>query len=408
MRASTVFAIALSLLVGLAAAAGAKYAGLFDKKTPPAPEKVPPVRVLVAKTNLFEDLTVTSDQVGIREIRPEEQEFLQSKFGTNWRDRLMPALVTAAHMRTPRQNILADQILFRDFFNESNLPETLSSRLEPGNRAVNVSMPKDKAGGGVIRVGEFVDVLLTTKVSDGDREVVRTACIARGCKIIMKRNNLWQVSAMDPDDKPLNFTLQANAYRAALIEYAQSYGQLSLQPTLPPTKTNGSFSDPTSQEYSTEDKRVEDIQKGAITVTDADLMRIFKITAPLPKPQPLPRPLVVTTHYAGVQKAGTSVAPASAQSPPNAFLFPKGYVPPVNGSGQPTGSDSPAAQAPEMGVGGFTGGATAQPNGGNGTGASDGKVQSAGYTFSLPNATGKECATCGANKKDTSPVVGKP
>ena len=32
----------------------------------------------------------------------------------------------------------------------------------------------------------------------------------------------------DPDDKPMNFTLQANPYRAALIEYAQTHGQLSL------------------------------------------------------------------------------------------------------------------------------------------------------------------------------------
>ena len=98
MRASTVFALALALLIGLAAAAGAKYAGLFDKKTPAPEQPPPPYKVLVAKTNLFEDMTVTADQVMVRDLLASEQDAMQAQFGAEWKEKLMPALVTAAHI----------------------------------------------------------------------------------------------------------------------------------------------------------------------------------------------------------------------------------------------------------------------------------------------------------------------
>ena len=179
MRASTVFAIALSLLIALAAAAGAKYAGLFDKKAPPpAGGKPAPVKVLVATVNLYEDVTVLANQVMVRDIRPEEQKALEEKFGKDeWKSKLMPAMVTAANLRIARFNIDADRILLRDYFFDSNLPQGLPDHLSKGTRAVNVSVPKQRAVGGAIRLGDYVDVLLTTKVWDTNkqREELKTA-----------------------------------------------------------------------------------------------------------------------------------------------------------------------------------------------------------------------------------------
>ncbi len=170
MRASTVFALALALLIGLAAAAGAKYAGLFDKKAPATEQPPPPYKILVAKLNLFEDMTVTTDQVMVRDLSPEDQEYMQNKFGSKWKDKLMPALTTAAHMRVARHHIPADRPLFRDDFIDQNLPDELSKRLEPNTRAVNVEVIKQRAAGGTLRVGEYADVLLTTEIGYGDQK----------------------------------------------------------------------------------------------------------------------------------------------------------------------------------------------------------------------------------------------
>lgn len=382
MRASTVFAIALSLLIALAAAAGAKYAGLFDKKPAPPPgEKPPPLKVLVAGVNLYEDVAVLAEQVMVRDIRPEEEKSLKEKYGDNWTSKLMPSFVNAAHLRVSKFNIPADAILLKEYFSDSTLPQALWERLEKNTRAVNVTVSKEDAAGGAIRLGEYVDVLLTTKVWNPvtEKEETRTAIIARACKVIMKRNNPWTVMAADPDDKPLNFTLQANAYRAALIKYAMNYGQLSLQPVIKPEKISTSFSDPNSKEYANEDQRVEEILRGELTIGDKDLVRIFQLPPP-PAKVPPPQPTVVH-HIAGVADAGKTV-----------FYTP---VTPAAGSTPPATTTPPTDAQPK--------GPAVPPPGGGGMGAAA-PASDAGYAFRMPSATGKPdgkggCATCDEQKK---------
>ena len=368
MRASSVFILALALLVGLAVAAGAKSAGLFDKKAPPpATEKPAPLKVLVAKTPLFEDVIATVDSVRVRDLQPEEEAQLIERYGKNWKEKAMPPSVSAAHLRLVKQNIPAEAILFRDQFAEAGLPERITTQLEPNTRAVNVSVSKDKAAGGVLRVGEYVDVLLTTKVGSGGQEELRTACVARGCKVMMKRNVPWNVMAVDPDDKQMHFTLQANAYRAALIDFAQTHGQISLMPVSAPLKTGtNTFSDPSSREYATEDQRVDDVVRGTRTIGNEDLARIFQLTAP-PGRLPPPPPLRVQ-HLSGVSPAGETILPGATQ--------PAAPVQPAGGS-----SDAPS-DAPPAGA--------AVPKGDPRT----------GYTFRLPSATGDSgCKDCDEAKK---------
>ena len=105
MRASTVFALALALLIGLAAAAGAKYAGLFDKKVQAAELPPPLQKILVAKLNLFEDMTVTADQVMVRELTADEQEQLLGKWG-EMEGQADARTDDGSHMRVARRHIL--------------------------------------------------------------------------------------------------------------------------------------------------------------------------------------------------------------------------------------------------------------------------------------------------------------
>jgi Flp pilus assembly protein CpaB len=359
MKASTLFALTLALLLGLGAAATARYAGLFDKKQPPPAEPPEPApKVLVAGVPLFENITVTSQMVTVMTLSSAED---IKKYKQN-PDRYLPAAPSAAHLRIPNHTIAANSILMKSDFKEATMPESLSSRLAPGYRAVNVSVMKDKAAGGVIQVDEYVDVFLTAKIcvdATCKNPVSRTACIAKGCKVVMKRGTLWPMWGNDPEGKPIPFTLEVNPYRAALIEYANGVGQLALIPSQPPAKKGPPFSEPTSREYADEDMRVEKMNSGELTVGAPDLHRIFGM-----RPVPPPPPPMRITHIEGTRPVAQSEFPrqGGAQGAPQ---------------GAPQGMPSGAA------------GGGVQPAGGMGGG--------------FAPKDDKECKTCGGKKEE--PVV---
>jgi len=341
MKASTLFAITVSLLLGLGAVAGARYAGLFDKKDVPMPAKEPPIRVLVAAANLFRGVTVTADQVAVVEVPSESPQYGQYK-----RDQIkfVPPRAAAAAFRVPLRNIEANTPLTKELFEEIDLPGAISERLGKGMKAVNVSVQKGNAAGGVIRTGEYVDVMLTTDINyRGEKftDSLKTACIARGCKVIMKRNTIWTPLAADPDGKPVNFTLEANPYRALLIQFASNRGTLSLLPTAAPVSSGGtgSFSDLDSTEYGGEQDRVDATNRGDQTVSSRDLIRIFGLIPPPPVvAAPPPPPPVVTRNI-----SGTEFAPSKLFTTDGA---PLGTAPPGSTADSVMRGSRPAQPAP--------------------------------------------------------------
>ena len=54
--------------------------------------------------------------------------------------------------------------------------------------------------------------------------------MAPSVRVVAKRNTLWPVFAPLPEGKPLQFTLEVNPYRAALIDYVSTRGNLLLTP----------------------------------------------------------------------------------------------------------------------------------------------------------------------------------
>lgn len=316
MRASTLFAITLSVLLGLGAVAGARYAGLFDKAEPPpqAVEKDPTIRVLVPVHTLTEGFAVKPESVVIRELKLTGEDAKRFREDQNrFMSKYITGSVNAITMRIPKRTILADTPLLREYFEEPSLPPRIQERLEPGMRAVNVSVNKAKAAGGGIGVGDYVEVWLTSKLAlqDGksSKPTVLSACLAKPCKVIAKRNTLWPLLAADPDDKPIPFTLQANPYRAALIEFAAQQGEITLRPTEPPAmRGTGVYADLNSPEYLDEDKRVSQILNSTYTIGDKDLMRVFNIKPPTPEPPP-PPPIVTRRWFGG------SMAPPALYAP---------------------------------------------------------------------------------------------
>jgi Flp pilus assembly protein CpaB len=322
MRASTLFALSVALVLGLGAAAGAKYLGFFKEKAEAntlvekPPEKPAPTMVLVAATNLFKGITVTQREVKLRELRKDEE----ADYITNRKDYL-PAIVTSANFRIPTENIPADAPLRSKAFEPQEFG-SLSTRIDPYMRAVNVSVKKDNAVGGLIQTGERVDVFITSKITDGSdaQPFQRTALLIRDVKVVAKRDSLMTVLAQNPDDKPLHFTLQTNPYRAALLSYAATHGQISLVPRpkprsmmmgepAAPKEGMPNFSDPDSKEYRDENERVAQIEKGEYSVGTFDLARVFQLPEIVqPKPiETMPPPSLRVVTIKGVEQSGETI-----------------------------------------------------------------------------------------------------
>ncbi|HEV3205061.1 MAG TPA: Flp pilus assembly protein CpaB, partial [Gemmataceae bacterium] len=231
MRASTFFALFIAILLGLAALAAARYFGWLQTTTttvvqrdvPPKPEYP---KVLVAKKNLYEGIAMTSADVQVRELTKAEYE---NEYKNN-PDRYLPPTVEAAVLRVMNTNLGAGHILLKEHLDPQGIPPGLPERITPKMLAINVSIPKERAAGGLIRKDDYVDVFMTTAIS-GDKNnplaTSKTACIANNLCVILKRDNLWTMLVPVPENKPLQFTLEANPYRAALIDYAKDKGLLT-------------------------------------------------------------------------------------------------------------------------------------------------------------------------------------
>jgi Flp pilus assembly protein CpaB len=303
MRASTLFALTVAILLGLASAVTLKVTGFFDK--PGATQQVaepkrPDVNVLVSGRNLFKGNLIDAPWVGVRPLRADEMKHYEVH-----KEDYLPATPAAVTFRVAAKNIEADKPILRSDLEELALPGKLSERLQPNTRAVNVAVMKDESAGGLIQVGEWVDVMLTTTVQHNDGDAVtKTAGIAHQLRVVAKRNGLYNVFAPLPDDKPVNYTLEANPYRAALIEYCKTKGTLSLEPVPASDQKaleevrKAAFADmdkgfqqvsykapfpANSVEYQDEETRIDSVIKGDMNLGTSDLVRIFGIrTTPPP------------------------------------------------------------------------------------------------------------------------------
>ena len=298
MRASTLFILTLCVLVGLGVAIAAKMAGYFNP--PPAAvvegaKKAKEVMVLAAARNIFGGDMIDPATVRVRALRLEEMDHYQTH-----KDEYLPPTVQTVYLRIANKNIVADQPILKDHLKDMAKPDSLDARLVPQMRAINVAMSKDQAAGGLIQVGDWVDVLLTSTIETAkDSTTTRTACIAPRVRVIAKRNSLWPVFAPLPDDKPVHFTLEVNPYRAALVEFTRNKGMLVLSP-LPATEQRKlealraeMFKNPDAApalqfistddpEGSQEEARVDGLLKGHMSVSEGDLIRIFGLSTVAP------------------------------------------------------------------------------------------------------------------------------
>jgi Flp pilus assembly protein CpaB len=283
--------------------------------------------VLVAKTSVYEGMTATPSEVIVREATAAERAELKAN-----PTKYLPPTVEAATLRVAARHIFVGELLQKEHFLDPAIPDSPTKRLEPGMRSVNVVLPKERAAGGLIRVGEYVDVFFTTAIcADAKCANYRTATapLALGLKVVIKRDSLWNIMRADPENKPVSFTLQANAYRAALIEMAKTKGLLTLVPAGSSAKERMS---PASARI--EDARAAAFLAGEAIVSDEDLQRIFNL-----QPVQTPEPPLATEHYNGLQYVGKKV-----HEQPNRNQTAQGYSFRTPGQTPSTGGPSSGIQ----------------------------------------------------------------
>ena len=286
MRASTLLGLAIALMLGVVVVGGVKYSGILAPKPAPVVPKIEPVLVLAAKRNLYKGLAATINDAGVRAATREELDFVQKN-----PDKLFPKNPEATNQRILKRNVGADEILLKEYFEEIVLPDDVSKRLEEVSkrlgiqmRTVDIEVPKDRAAAGLLRVGEHVDVLLTSKIltdPSGGPARTGTAPIAKDLEIIVKRDALIQFLAPVPKDDPVSYIVAADPYRAALIEYSKSKGLLTLVASPP------GVPGPNAEEQKIEEIRVNAFLRGKLSVSESDLERIFHLPQLLPKQPPI-------------------------------------------------------------------------------------------------------------------------
>ncbi len=367
MRPTTILAAIIAVVVGLLAVVLVRWAkpewfGIQSGQAQAQQEQTRPP-ILVAARNIYAGKCITEEDVRVRQERPNERELYAKQ-------RLLPAYVPAAVGRVAIKPIPADQPITEDALEPlETYKEQLAERVTPGMRAVNLQLPLTESGGGLIRVGDYVDVLIkTTAEASHDCLSPADLCrlglpattegiLVRDTRVIVRRNVLW------PNCRPYsmcvtNFIVETNPYRAALLEYAKDRGLITLIPISDVERKlelenrrqafledKGVFptrlvtmtaqeilqyeaelaklpaDDPkryltyhlgSSEEYRLENFRVRDVLRGQRMITDQDLARVLDLRLRQP---PAPPPPTTVQRVVGVKPGEPHVFPTAVPAP---------------------------------------------------------------------------------------------
>lgn len=350
MKASTLFAATIAILLALGLALGAKSLGLFNGYNHPTPPSngvhVEQPRVLVAKLPLPEGIIVTPDMVEVRELRGDvERRNYEASM-----DKYLPPDPYSIIRSSPKMEIKPGTVLKKEDFYTS-IPDGVSKRLRQGMVGAHLTLPLDRVAGGTIQVNEPVNVILTAKMCAGlDCEYTqeRSGCIARQCRVIMKRDNLYSELKVNPS--VISYELEANPYRAALIEYAARHGEITLQPV--PIEDKGSWKGVLSYENGStslpppppvlpnENQKIKDVLEGKLTIGPEELAEALNLGR-----APIHREAVMIKNWININQVTSTTFPMPRD--PNANGGGWTFLPPsAIGVGTGVGAGTASKPAP--------------------------------------------------------------
>jgi Flp pilus assembly protein CpaB len=340
MRGSLLAVVAVAVIAGLGVVAAVRSLGFLTpavagptQPPPPAPTPPPapppPPQVVVAKLHMFAGDTVDPENVVVRPLRPEELK----DYEANKAD-YVGSVPAVTYFRYLAKDVVADTPVKKADLEAPKKPDALNVRLPEGTRAVDLPLARELAAGGMIAVGDWVDVYILTDVArtDNPARVPQNGVLVQSAPVVAKRSTLFFPYTSLPAG-PIGHTLAVNPYRAALIDYARAVGTISLVPVsqaerarldaLKAAKGNLAipFAAPGSPEYRDEQDRIEKYARGEVAVGRTDLARILRLPQIVPPPPPAPRAAPVQVElFTGTQRSGTATFPSTDAPPP--------YVPP--------------------------------------------------------------------------------
>lgn len=240
VRASTLFGIALAILVALILATiFLRYIlPWLTAKPAPAAQKAPPAKkvLAVAATNITDRRQIRANQVKNISVTEKEyndivdkakarlKEQLRERFGSDYKPRDPAAEPLKKGQATDRTTVLpvrAEEPIFEDQLEDLRYPPPL--RVAPGMRSVVVQVP---ARSTMVQVDQYVDVLCTMShkaLGIGQSTGTSTAVIAKGAKVLARFGST-RTDVRPPPGPKRPYTLEVTPYRQALIELAQARG----------------------------------------------------------------------------------------------------------------------------------------------------------------------------------------
>src|SRR5579862_9180048 len=133
MRASTLFALTVAVLLGLATAVTLKITGVFDTKVPPpvVETKKPDINILAVNRPILKGILIDAPWVSVRPLRPEEIKEYEAH-----KEDYLPAFPTAVMMRSAAKNLDPDKPLLKSDLEPMGEVKNVSNRLLANMRAI--------------------------------------------------------------------------------------------------------------------------------------------------------------------------------------------------------------------------------------------------------------------------------
>jgi len=174
-------AFVVAILVALAVLQIVKgYKDSLEKANKP-PETIP---VVVAKRNLYTGIQLTADDVIVRDVMP--QMVPQDTEGAQVFRSLEEVLG-----RTPRERILANEIIRGERLARRNAGEGLNAIITPGKRAMTIETDEASGLAGLLQPGNYVDVIVTLRPDDvAGRASYATETLLQGIQVLAVGSSL--------------------------------------------------------------------------------------------------------------------------------------------------------------------------------------------------------------------------
>ena len=218
--------IVLGVALVAASAAALLARGLMGGGTPKVEAKIapPPMamsEVLVASSNIQPGLALTTDMVKWQSwpTKAVDSSFITHASAPNLDDALKGTVV-----RVP---LYAGEPISNTSIVHGDAAGFMAARLQPGMRAVSITISVDSGAGGFILPNDRVDVMLTTKITDTTPPRAKVKTILSDVRVLA----VDQTFSQDKNTKTVvgkTATLELTPAQAELVAAAQNTGIISL------------------------------------------------------------------------------------------------------------------------------------------------------------------------------------